>query len=83
MGGAFSKCLDESKIDVLNKHLEKKINKLNNMMKPFDVEEEDDGAFSGSLLKLKSEFYPPKFNNFLDDPQAVGSIFGPPFTSNL
>jgi hypothetical protein len=49
------------------------------MMKPFDPEEEeDDGAFGGSLLKLKSEFYPPKFNNFLDDPHAVGSIFGPP-----
>ena len=48
------------------------------MMKPFDAEEEDDGAFGGSLLKLKSEFYPPKFNNFLDDPHAVGSIFGPP-----
>ena len=52
--GSLSKCLDESKIDILNKHLEKKIYKMNQVMKPFDIDEEEDGAFGNSFLNLSS-----------------------------
>ena len=51
---SISKYIDEGKIEVLNKHLEKKISSQNQMMmKPFNfVEDEDDEEMlGGSLLK--------------------------------
>lgn len=51
---SISKYLDEGKIEVLNKHLEKKISSHNQtMMKPFNFveDEEDEEVLGGSLLK--------------------------------
>ena len=46
--------MDESKIDILNKHLEKKIYKMNQVMKPFNIDEEEEGAFGNSFLSLSN-----------------------------
>ena len=45
--------LEESKIDIINKNLEKKIYKINSMIKPYHPEDEDeeDSVFTGSFLK--------------------------------
>jgi hypothetical protein len=44
--------MDEGKIDVLNKHLEKKISKFNSLMKPFEYEDDEDGM---SFIKQKTD----------------------------